>query len=63
MHIEFDRDRCQGNAVCEVYAPEVFKYSFDDGLTVLWPEPPAATVERVRQAVRECPSGALKLVD
>lgn len=57
--VEVDRDRCISSGVCEHVAPEVFELDDDGVLQVLQPEPadPAAAAE----AVRGCPSGALRL--
>ncbi|MGY1740688.1 MULTISPECIES: ferredoxin [unclassified Blastococcus] len=57
--IEVDRDRCIASGVCEVVAPEVFELDDDGVLQVRQAAPadPAAAAE----AVRGCPSGALRL--
>lgn len=60
-HVTADRDVCIGAGLCVTTAEEVFDQG-DDGLVVLrMADPPEAYAERVRQAVRACPSGALSL--
>ena len=63
MRIEVDWDRCEGNAVCQGVAPEVFEVDEKDYLHLLMEEIPAELVDRVQQAVRGCPKAALKLVE
>jgi ferredoxin len=57
--VEVDRDRCISSGVCEHVAPAVFELDDDGVLQVLQPEP--ADLVAAAQAVRECPSGALRL--
>jgi sterol 14-demethylase len=58
-----DRDLCQGHAVCQSEAPEVFSVSKKGELTVLDDQPPDDEREAVDRAVRECPTHALRIVE
>jgi ferredoxin len=56
-------DTCQGYANCVAAAPDIFDID-DDGKVVLLEHTIAeADRERVEQAVRSCPVGALSLED
>jgi sterol 14-demethylase len=59
MRVTVDRDLCQGHAVCESEAPEVFSVSKDGQLTVLDPNPPETMRAAVLQAASFCPTHAL----
>jgi ferredoxin len=63
LSIFVDRDLCEGNGVCCIAAPEVFDIGADDELQVKEPQPTAAHVSQVEEAVRRCPKGALALRD
>lgn len=61
LKIIADRDVCIGAGLCVLTAPAVFDQD-DDGLVVLLradPEGPDAAA--AREAVANCPSGALRL--
>ena len=60
MRIVIDEDLCQGHAMCEVEAPEVFAVPKVGPATVIGP---VGDVEAVRSAVRHCPTGALTLME
>ncbi|MBF6173279.1 ferredoxin [Nocardia blacklockiae] len=60
--IEFDPDLCQGHAVCQDEAPEVFRVP-KHGTVELLTTDPGADPEGVRAAVRYCPTQALSIVD
>ncbi|WP_024801001.1 ferredoxin [Nocardia sp. BMG51109] len=62
MHIEVDLDLCQGHAVCQDEAPEVFTVPKNDKVQLLRVDP-GADLAAVRDAVRYCPTQALSLVD
>ncbi|MGB8649823.1 MAG: ferredoxin [Mycobacteriales bacterium] len=55
-----DRDLCQGHAMCEVEAPEVFLVPKRGTVEVLQEMTPANETA-VRSAVRHCPTQALSL--
>jgi ferredoxin len=67
MRIEVDWDLCQGHAMCELEAPEVFsvptKGPGAGQVQVRQPEPDAAQRAGVAAAVKYCPTQALRLVD
>ena len=55
-----DPDMCQGHAMCELEAPGVFTVP-KRGIATVNGEVTADTIEAVRSAVRQCPTGALQL--
>ena len=63
MHIEADRDLCVGSGTCELLAPDVFEVGEDGVVRVLQPRPGQADEDAVRDAVAQCPTGALGLAD
>ena len=60
MRVVVDEDLCQGHAMCSLEAPDVFEVPKRGTVEVVG-EVTDANVEAVRQAVRHCPTGALKL--
>jgi ferredoxin len=61
MRITADTDVCAGAGLCALTAPRVFDQGEDDGLVrVLAPEPPPEAVELAEEAVRLCPSRAIR---
>ncbi len=61
LHVHADRDVCIGAGMCVLTAGAVFDQD-DDGIVVLLDEHPSDEAA-VREAVANCPSGALSLVD
>jgi len=61
LKVVVDRDLCEGNGACVLAAPDVFEIGDDDQMHVLVPQPSAANLSRVEDAVRRCPRGALSL--
>ena len=61
MRIVADYDLCQGHAECTVEAPEVFELGDNDQVVILQESPPDALTEKVRAAVRYCPTHALRI--
>jgi ferredoxin len=61
MRVGADRERCVGSGQCELLAPDVFEVD-DDGAVRLLQEDPADD-GAVRDAVQQCPTGALSLGD
>ncbi|MFD5824786.1 ferredoxin [Lentzea sp. NPDC060358] len=60
--VRIDGTRCIGSGQCVLAAPEVFDQSDDDGLgVVVVPDPPAALLPGVRDAVDRCPAQAVTL--
>ncbi|GAA4780497.1 ferredoxin [Actinomycetospora chlora] len=63
MKIEANRDVCIGAGNCVLAAEDVFDQD-DDAIVVVLQEQPSADQEtEVRNAVAQCPSGALSLVE
>ena len=63
MRIRVDEALCEGNAVCQRVAPEVFVVEDDDRAHLLIERPGAALHDKVAEAVRRCPRQALSIVD
>ncbi len=61
--IAVDRDLCQGHAVCEGEAPDLFEVSKKGDLTVLDQRPPDEARSAAEAAARFCPTHALSIVD
>ncbi|HVT64400.1 MAG TPA: ferredoxin [Mycobacteriales bacterium] len=61
MKITIDRDLCQGHAMCEIEAPEVFKVGRADQVELLVERPDTAHEDAVRLAVKYCPTHALSI--
>jgi ferredoxin len=63
MRVAVDLDKCTGHGICESIAEDVFEVA-DDGIVRIHGEQrPEADRDRMRQAVTQCPSAALRLVD
>ena len=63
MRIQVDEDLCQGHAMCQLEAPDIFSVPRNGKVTVIMPAPPASARPAVEAAVRFCPTQALKIVD
>jgi ferredoxin len=63
MKITVDRDLCQGHAMCELEAPEVFRVGKSDQVELLVERPDPAYEDGVRLAVKYCPTHALSIVE
>ena len=63
MRVIVDMDLCEGNAVCEHHAPEVFKVNEDDKSQVLIERPGEELRAKVELAVKRCPRAAIKLIE
>jgi ferredoxin len=63
VRIEADLDLCQGHAMCELEAPDVFEVPHKGKVRVLDAEPPEDMRREVTAAVRYCPTQALKLLE
>lgn len=61
VHVHADRDVCIGAGMCVLTAGAVFDQD-DDGIVVLLDEHPTDEAV-VRDAVANCPSGALSLTE
>ncbi len=62
MKLVVDLDLCQGHAVCEDEAPELFDVPKQGQVRILRADP-GADLEAARAAVRYCPTQALSLID
>jgi ferredoxin len=60
VRVDVDWDRCEGHAICEALAPEVFSVDDDGKLTIVAPEVPVDSAARVEDAVVSCPVAALR---
>ena len=63
MKIQVDEDLCESNGVCVRVAPAYFSLDDEDRLhitAVTGPTP--AQEQRIQDAVRGCPRGALRIV-
>ncbi|BBZ68828.1 MAG: ferredoxin [Mycolicibacterium insubricum] len=58
-----DEDLCQGHAMCELEAPDVFSVPKRGPVNILIPEPPDEMREDVERAIEMCPTRALELIE
>ena len=63
MRVAGDREICMGAGVCVMTADKTFDQDDDGIVVVLVDEIPASEADRVREAVKLCPSQALRLID
>ena len=63
MRIETDLDLCQGHAMCQLEAPEIFVVRKKGLVEITTDEPAEADRARIQAAVRYCPTQALRLID
>ena len=61
MKIVVDFDICQSHGLCTQAAPEVFEVRDDGFLYILQESPPEGLRPKVESAMRECPTGAIKV--
>ena len=61
MRIIVDFELCEGNAMCEDIAPEVFQVGDDDQVHLLVTEPGSELARTLELAVQRCPKQALIL--
>jgi ferredoxin len=61
MKVIVDFEVCQSHGLCMQAAPEVFELRDDGFLYVLQETPAENQRKKVEIAVRECPTGAIKL--
>jgi ferredoxin len=61
MKIIVDFDVCQSHGLCTEAAPEVFELRDDGFLYILKEQPEEALREKISRALRECPTGAIKV--
>ena len=64
MRVIVDRDLCQGHAVCEEEAPELFRVPKGaHTVELLQAAPPEALRGKLAAAVKYCPTRALRIED
>ncbi|HWC78694.1 MAG TPA: ferredoxin [Pseudonocardiaceae bacterium] len=63
MRIVADLELCQGHAMCELEAPEVFSVPKRGKVSILAERPAPGQLGEVRRAVQECPTQALRLAE
>ncbi|MGQ0733287.1 MAG: ferredoxin [Acidobacteriota bacterium] len=63
MRVVVDLTICAVHGLCVETAPEVFEIGDDGTLKVLNATPPETLQDRVQQAARECPTGAITIED
>ncbi|CDO90979.1 ferredoxin [Mycobacterium triplex] len=59
FRVEADLDLCQGHAMCELEAPDVFRVPKRGKVEIVDPEPPEEARGEVELAVQMCPTQAL----
>jgi ferredoxin len=63
MKIEADLDLCQGHAMCQLEAPDIFEVPKRGTVIILDETPPEALRAKVDSAVLNCPTQALTIVE
>jgi ferredoxin len=63
MRVEVDLTKCAGHGICESIADDVFEVQDDGTVLVRENERPQSDRDRMQQAVTQCPTAALRLVD
>jgi ferredoxin len=63
VRIEADLDLCQGHAMCELEAPDVFRVPKRGKVEILDLTPPDSLRADVLSAIRECPTQAISIID
>ena len=63
MRIKADLDLCQGHAMCELEAPDVFRVPKRGKVEILNLTPPDSLRADVLSAIRECPTQAISIID
>ena len=61
--LEVDLDLCQGHAMCELEAPDIFKVPKRGTVEILNSTPPEENRTEVEQAVWACPTQALTIIE
>jgi ferredoxin len=61
VKIEVDRNRCEGHAMCEAVAPDLFSVDDEGVVSVLIDDVAPGDVPHAQDAVLSCPVAALKL--
>jgi ferredoxin len=61
--VTIDPDVCMGSAECVRILPNAFQIDESRGVSVPRPNAGSADLELLAEAVRSCPTGALRVVD
>jgi ferredoxin len=61
--VTVDPNLCIGSAECVRIVPEAFRIDESRGVSVPLPAARSADIELLAEAVRSCPTGALRAVD
>jgi ferredoxin len=61
--VTIDRSKCQGYGNCVMAAPGIFDLDESDKTVLLVDRVAEESLVEIKQAVRECPTGALALED
>ena len=61
--VDADLDLCQGHAMCELEAPDVFRVPKRGVVEILDSEPPDELRDAVEMAVDMCPTRALSITE
>jgi ferredoxin len=61
--VEVDLGKCTGHGICESIAEDVFEVQDDGSVVIHDAARPDADLDRMRQAVTQCPAAALRLLD
>jgi ferredoxin len=63
MRVVIDAERCDAMGTCVDVAPDVFTQDLDGYSTLIEERPPEGLHDAVRDAVAQCPVGAISLVE
>ena len=63
MTIKVDRTKCSGIGMCEMTAPDVFEIGDDGQSHVLADAASSGGGNAARDAISNCPTGAISIVD
>jgi len=64
LKISIDPKRCQGQTLCNMAAPELFRIKPEDGnAEVISPTVPAGMEELARSGAANCPERAITITD
>jgi ferredoxin len=63
VRVDVDLDKCTGHGICESIADDVFEVQDDGTVAIHDNDRPESDRERMQQAVTQCPTAALRLVD
>jgi ferredoxin len=63
MRVHVDDDRCGGHGTCCGLCPQVFELTKKGYAVARLTEVPERHLDLVREAVRQCPEGAISIVE